>query len=93
MGRRADQCGGAWPHAPATRGEARGPVGCPPPLESLPAEEKEKEKEQLEGVLRRVWEVLVQTQVTSGKLVCASCGHEFGIQSGIANFLLPGHLV
>lgn len=29
----------------------------PPPLESVPAEE---EVEQLEGVLRRVWEVLVQ---------------------------------
>ncbi|KAF8425985.1 adoMet-dependent tRNA methyltransferase complex subunit Trm112 [Tirmania nivea] len=46
-----------------------------------------------EEVLRRIWEVLVQTHVVTGKMVCGSCGYEFGIQSGIANFLLPGHLV
>lgn len=27
-----------------------------------------------------------------GKLVCGSCGHEYKIKEGIANFLLPNHL-
>lgn len=27
-----------------------------------------------------------------GKLVCGSCGHEYNIKEGIANFLLPNHL-
>ncbi|KAF8473361.1 hypothetical protein BDZ91DRAFT_714502 [Kalaharituber pfeilii] len=58
----------------------------------LPGEKPEGEGVE-EEILRGVWEVLVQTQVVSGKLVCGSCGYEFGIQAGIANFLLPGHLV
>ena len=33
-----------------------------------------------------------KTQVMSGKLVCAACGHEYNIHEGIANFLLPNHL-
>lgn len=31
--------------------------------------------------------------MSEGKLVCANCGHEYAVKEGIANFLLPSHLV
>ncbi|KAF2198255.1 Trm112p-domain-containing protein [Delitschia confertaspora ATCC 74209] len=37
--------------------------------------------------------LLLETCVKEGKLVCGSCGHEYQVREGIANFLLPGHLV
>lgn len=37
--------------------------------------------------------LLMETQMMEGKLVCASCGHEYAVREGIANFLLPSHLV
>jgi multifunctional methyltransferase subunit TRM112 len=37
--------------------------------------------------------VLLETCIQEGKLVCGSCGHEYAVKEGVANFLLPGHLV
>jgi multifunctional methyltransferase subunit TRM112 len=37
--------------------------------------------------------LLMETQISSGKLVCANCGHEYVVREGVANFLLPDHLV
>jgi len=37
--------------------------------------------------------VLLETCVREGKLVCGCCGHEYAVKEGVANFLLPGHLV
>ncbi|CZS94040.1 probable TRM112 Subunit of an adoMet-dependent tRNA methyltransferase (MTase) complex (Trm11p-Trm112p) [Rhynchosporium agropyri] len=37
--------------------------------------------------------LLLETQISEGGLVCANCGHEYKIKEGIANFLLPNHLV
>jgi multifunctional methyltransferase subunit TRM112 len=37
--------------------------------------------------------LLMETSVASGKLVCGNCGHEYAIKEGIANFLLPSHMV
>ena len=37
--------------------------------------------------------LLIETAVKEGKLVCANCGHEYAVKEGIANFLLPSHLV
>jgi multifunctional methyltransferase subunit TRM112 len=37
--------------------------------------------------------LLLETQVMEGSLVCGNCGHEYKIKEGIANFLLPNHLV
>jgi multifunctional methyltransferase subunit TRM112 len=37
--------------------------------------------------------LLMATHIVEGKLVCGSCGHEYQIREGIANFLLPSHLV
>ncbi|TQS34841.1 hypothetical protein Golomagni_04762 [Golovinomyces magnicellulatus] len=37
--------------------------------------------------------LLIETQISEGALVCGNCGHEYKIREGIANFLLPNHLV
>ncbi|EMC91339.1 hypothetical protein BAUCODRAFT_325107 [Baudoinia panamericana UAMH 10762] len=37
--------------------------------------------------------LLMDTAVVSGKLVCGNCGHEYAVKEGIANFLLPSHMV
>jgi len=37
--------------------------------------------------------VLLETCMKNGQLVCGNCGHEYKVMEGIANFLLPGHLV
>ncbi|MCJ1406743.1 hypothetical protein MMC19_000811 [Ptychographa xylographoides] len=44
-------------------------------------------------VLQDLHTLLVEMQVREGKLVCGNCGHEYKIKEGIANFLLPNHLV
>jgi multifunctional methyltransferase subunit TRM112 len=46
-----------------------------------------------EKTLRDLHILLMETNVLEGKLVCGNCGHEYAIKEGIANFLLPGHLV
>lgn len=53
-------------------------------------EEGEPEPTQLAKDLHRL---LWETSIQSGALVCANCGHEYAIKEGIANFLLPSHLV
>jgi multifunctional methyltransferase subunit TRM112 len=35
----------------------------------------------------------METSIASGKLACANCGHEYAVKEGIANFLLPSHMV
>ncbi|KAK7757243.1 type I protein arginine N-methyltransferase Rmt1 [Diatrype stigma] len=55
--------------------------------------------EELEGegdggkTLRDLHNLLMETQIMEGKLVCGNCGHEYAVREGIANFLLPSHLV
>lgn len=46
-----------------------------------------------EDLLRDLHKLLLETQVMEGKMVCRNCGHEYRIKEGIANFLLPSHLV
>lgn len=43
--------------------------------------------------LQKLHSLLLETQITSGKLVCGNCGHEYKVLEGIPNFLLPAHLV
>ncbi|KAL1850796.1 type I protein arginine N-methyltransferase Rmt1 [Paecilomyces lecythidis] len=45
-----------------------------------------------EQTLKDLHTLLLETHVVEGKLVCGSCGHEYKIKEGIANFLLPSHL-
>jgi multifunctional methyltransferase subunit TRM112 len=56
----------------------------PPSVEDLQADEK---------ALRDLHGLLMETQIMEGKLVCGNCGHEYAVREGIANFLLPSHLV
>jgi len=44
-------------------------------------------------VLKDLHVLLMETSVASGKLVCGNCGHEYAVKEGIANFLLPSHMV
>ena len=37
--------------------------------------------------------MLLETCIKEGKLVCGACEHEYAVKEGVANFLLPGHLV
>jgi uncharacterized protein YbaR (Trm112 family) len=53
-------------------------------------------KEELQGdekMMKDLHHLLLETQISEGKLVCGNCGHEYAIKEGIANFLLPSHLV
>jgi multifunctional methyltransferase subunit TRM112 len=56
----------------------------PPTAEELVADEK---------MQKELHTLLMETQISEGKLVCGNCGHEYAIREGIANFLLPSHLV
>ena len=56
----------------------------PPTPEELQADEK---------MLKDLHTLLMETQMNEGKLVCGHCGHEYAVREGIANFLLPSHLV
>ncbi|KAI9729608.1 MAG: hypothetical protein M1834_006804 [Cirrosporium novae-zelandiae] len=49
--------------------------------------------EENEPMMKDLHKLLLETQVMEGKLVCGNCGHEYKIKEGIANFLLPSHLV
>ncbi|KAI1477154.1 trm112p-like protein [Daldinia eschscholtzii] len=55
-----------------------------PSVEELQSDEKK---------LKDLHNLLMETQIMEGKLVCANCGHEYAVREGIANFLLPSHLV
>ncbi|CCC08903.1 Trm112p-domain-containing protein [Neurospora crassa] len=46
-----------------------------------------------EALLKELHELLMETQMMEGKLVCGHCGHEYAVKNGVANFLLPSHLV
>lgn len=56
---------------------------------------REEEEEELEPtqLARDLHRLLWETSILTGELVCANCGHEYAIKEGIANFLLPSHLV
>ncbi|KAF1355366.1 hypothetical protein BDV97DRAFT_366520 [Delphinella strobiligena] len=43
--------------------------------------------------MRDLHTLLMETNIAQGALVCANCGHEYAVKEGIANFLLPSHLV
>lgn len=44
-------------------------------------------------MLKELHGLLMETQISEGKLVCANCGFEYPVKDGVANFLLPNHLV
>lgn len=57
-------------------------------------DEKKKEEQRIPSQLARdLHRLLIETCIVEGKLVCGNCAHEYTIKEGIANFLLPPHLV
>ncbi|KAI0397264.1 cyclophilin-like domain-containing protein [Xylariaceae sp. FL0594] len=75
-----------WPALSTTAAE----LGFPP----LPATAPTAEELRADGkTMRDLHSLLLETQMVEGKLVCGACGHEYAVREGIANFLLPSHLV
>ncbi|KAL1304915.1 hypothetical protein AAFC00_003830 [Neodothiora populina] len=66
-------------------------LGLPSLPETLPTQESIADDDS--QTLRDLHTLLIETGVREGKLVCANCGHEYAVKEGIANFLLPSHLV
>jgi multifunctional methyltransferase subunit TRM112 len=54
---------------------------------------EEETEEQPTQTAQDLHRVLLETCIKEGKLVCGNCGHEYKVMEGVANFLLPGHLV
>jgi multifunctional methyltransferase subunit TRM112 len=63
-------------------------------VEGGAAEETESEAEETPSqTAKDLHRVLLETCMREGKLVCGNCGHEYAVKEGVANFLLPAHLV
>ena len=65
-------------------------------VDEVARKEGDGEKEEVVGdheVLKKMHTLLLETAVVEGKLVCGNCGFEYPIKDGVANFLLPAHLV
>ncbi|KAJ6113725.1 hypothetical protein N7523_007042 [Penicillium sp. IBT 18751x] len=60
---------------------------------SLPEAKPEGEALDDEQTLKDLHRLLLETQVMEGRLICGNCSHEYVLKEGIANFLLPSHLV
>lgn len=45
------------------------------------------------SILRSLHNVLIETRVMQGQMVCGRCGHVYPIKEGIANMLLAEHEV
>jgi len=65
-------------------------LGFPEIPQEAPSAEQLQADEKMQKELHTL---LLETQIMEGKLVCGNCGHEYAIKEGIANFLLPSHLV
>lgn len=58
-----------------------------------PSPPTKEELESNEKMMTELHTLLLETQISEGSLVCGNCNHEYKIKEGIANFLLPNHLV
>ncbi|KAK4615449.1 Multifunctional methyltransferase subunit trm112 [Fulvia fulva] len=63
------------------------------PAETPGAEELAAEDGEPTQMLKDLHTLLMETSIASGKLACGNCGHEYAVKEGIANFLLPSHMV
>lgn len=43
-------------------------------------------------ILRDLHDLLMNTQIAEGKMICRNCSHVYHIKNSIPNFLLPPHL-
>lgn len=63
------------------------------PAETPSAEELQDEEGEPTQTLKDLHTLLMETSIAQGKLACGNCGHEYAVKEGIANFLLPSHMV
>ena len=63
------------------------------PSETPSAAELMTEDGEPSQTLKDLHELLMETSIANGKLACGNCGHEYAVKEGIANFLLPSHMV
>ena len=63
------------------------------PQETPSPEELTADDGEPSQTLRDLHTLLMETSIASGKLACGNCGHEYAVKEGIANFLLPSHMV
>ncbi|KAI0157462.1 hypothetical protein GGR57DRAFT_67459 [Xylariaceae sp. FL1272] len=75
-----------WPALATTATE----LGFPPLPTTAPTPESLRADEK---TMKDLHNLLLETQMMEGKLICKACGHEYQVREGIANFLLPSHLV
>ena len=69
-------------------------LGLPSLPDETPAEEElAAEDGEPTQTLKDLHTLLMETSIASGKLACGNCGHEYAVKEGIANFLLPSHMV
>ena len=73
----------------AAESESGGVAGAAKDGDSM----EEEDTDAREKLLRYLHKLLLETHVREGKMICGNCGHEYKIKEGIANFLLPNHLV
>lgn len=69
------------------------PDECPAPGDLFEGGATGEEEAPPTQVNKELHSLLMETTIQSGKLVCGNCGHEYAIKEGIANFLLPSHMV
>ncbi|KAH4647617.1 hypothetical protein HBH81_024140 [Parastagonospora nodorum] len=81
------------PELPATPPTPADLVSAEGALDTDTADEKSDGEETPTQTALDLHRVLLETCIQEGKLVCGSCGHEYAVKEGVANFLLPGHLV
>ncbi|KAI7542224.1 Multifunctional methyltransferase subunit [Hortaea werneckii] len=63
------------------------------PAETPAPEELADESGEPSQTLKDLHTLLMETAIANGKLVCGNCSHEYAVKEGIANFLLPSHMV
>ncbi|KAH6844078.1 Trm112p-domain-containing protein [Alternaria alternata] len=61
--------------------------------DTTPATATEQVEEEPSQTAKDLHRILLETCIQEGKLVCGACEHEYAVKEGVANFLLPGHLV
>lgn len=72
---------------------ARFQIGLNTLPEDMPEPEKLEDGGEATQLAKDLHNLLLETTIASGKLVCGNCQHEYAVKEGIANFLLPAHMV
>ncbi|KAF1954010.1 Trm112p-domain-containing protein [Byssothecium circinans] len=81
------------PATPPTREDLVEPTASSSTQHAAGGEPEEDVEEIPTQTAKDLHRMLLETCIKEGKLVCGHCEHEYKVKEGIANFLLPAHLV